>query len=1323
MNHIFMLASHEGVEDNFKANLDMESPDDASLVEQTLGKSIELDLEGAEDKPKSNTNSITLKDLQTQIEDLRSESPPKSCECLKWFPFRIHFKSVASGYQDQLDFLRALQLFLRSEENGKEIVTLELLVDISSRCRVCFPRTPSPSYSSTSSIQPDLINTVRDESSIEIQTVWDDVRLQLRHHLLDRLSPRISEHSEPGRTLSDPSIAERIYCLQHLFFLYPESEVLAIYQTLRSQFTVSLLHSTLSSSTSGGGETGFDRLTVGFRSVVPLLSRALIEEIHVLSHSVDQHSILSFLNAAYLDTVARELASLMERAYGAALRDNTTVTSKNRKFSTKSQVSAAPVELFRKSRTFSLTSHQLGSLTQLACTLLEFESTIKELIRKMAHISCTGHPPCIKGISRRKSSIDVTANNKKATLTTQSPQHLEVQFLEFDWRLAFKGLVPQMAHCVKVVLGDICTRSLQQEEALYSEGETSLALISTQDLKTTSAISNYLHSKREMPKMIAHFCGAIMKELNALLPLAAACRDSSLLEVRITFVEACGAASFAMLDRVQERASEVPASAPLKNLPALLATVIYLDQQLQHYHAKLKDSSTAVAKVPLTLLPIQKCQDVAETIREQLTTYGIQVCSTCLLQDAESYHWDDPKPFDEGERCSFSVQMWYYFLCGLRSDLWPVLPAALSKELLGNVLSETLQLLLQRYALARPSYRRHQRIRCDITAVLLYVEELMWSVCDTPEGLVHITSSSGTNAKMNSSKWPNTIHSLCNQLLTVLTIVTSPLSSVYRAFVNNPGPTTQLVESPVVQWLNAIDPDLFTEQIIDEGLKDQAASTCQLRLLTSDPGNDPKMLLRILLFRDCHLSRILLQNSYFWQEADIATSSESHKAGDDFLAALFNILILLNDVPMALTQTFQPYMERTQLWRHLFTLADTSQSVPALIECLRESVIKSTNGLLVHLVSMVVSWQATTNPTVDLNQLNIPKCLLAIVPKEWNYTQEPKGNDKSLIAFTIQALTLVFTSLPQVIEAVPLPIWLLFHEAEKHLSQYAQQLRSAGLLIWALLSCFIQSMEEPETLEQISGLALNQQATECLSLLAECLKAAVGVPHKGVPKPTLQIVLQTMEDKMPNWINIQLQKAQKCYSESIFEQAKESGVAEAELTEQKIGLMLLEVCHKAGGSDYLRQIYHIIQGNEELLISKLCGHSDSGQTSSLVNFAYGQESHSDMQHFNPLFQFDHLGKTKLEQNELVDWAWDWSRLLPTVQGMSEVTFKTLLANRWEMRDDAELDDEERTMVEDLRRVYFVYNSNSEQQDLSEAVEEKGEETQGEAFPVDKSTAQ
>lgn len=87
-----------------------------------------------------------------------------------------------------------------------------------------------------------------------------------------------------------------------------------------------------------------------------------------------------------------------------------------------------------------------------------------------------------------------------------------------------------------------------------------------------------------------------MSELDIFLPLAAACSDSSLLEVRSSFVEACGRAAFAMMGRLQERALEVPSSAPMKNLPALLSSCVFVRQQLQKYHDRLKDPRNA-AKV------------------------------------------------------------------------------------------------------------------------------------------------------------------------------------------------------------------------------------------------------------------------------------------------------------------------------------------------------------------------------------------------------------------------------------------------------------------------------------------------------------------------------------------------------------------------------------------------------------------------------------------------------------------------------------------------------------------------------------------------------
>lgn len=106
-------------------------------------------------------------------------------------------------------------------------------------------------------------------------------------------------------------------------------------QGLRSRSVQVLLLSALSSSP--GGETGFDRLAIGFRSVVPALTQALTEELHVLSRLAELHTILGFLNVAYLSTVARELASLMERECETALRDNTTLTNKIKKYSARSR--------------------------------------------------------------------------------------------------------------------------------------------------------------------------------------------------------------------------------------------------------------------------------------------------------------------------------------------------------------------------------------------------------------------------------------------------------------------------------------------------------------------------------------------------------------------------------------------------------------------------------------------------------------------------------------------------------------------------------------------------------------------------------------------------------------------------------------------------------------------------------------------------------------------------------------------------------------------------------------------------------------------------
>lgn len=39
------------------------------------------------------------------------------------------------------------------------------------------------------------------------------------------------------------------------------------------------------------------------------------------------------------------------------------------------------------------------------------------------------------------------------------------------------------------------------------------------------------------------------------------------------------------------------------------------------------------------------------------------------------------------------------------------------------------------------------------------------------------------------------------------------------------------------------------------------------------------------------------------------------------MMSLFNLFSCLNNVPKALTQALQPYLERAHIWEHLYTLA------------------------------------------------------------------------------------------------------------------------------------------------------------------------------------------------------------------------------------------------------------------------------------------------------------------------------------------------------------------------------------------------------------------
>eukprot|EP00076_Gallus_gallus_P035404 XP_025000942.1 uncharacterized protein KIAA0825 homolog isoform X4 [Gallus gallus] len=1172
-------------------------------------------LNDLDEKIKKNSSSMEqcLKDLQSEVNEICTDEMLQSTDdCLQWLNncSFVSLRPSSTQHGELMAFLRTLQRLLKNEQNQEEMI-LHFLLDLSSQCGVSFPSSPSGmSFEFTSSL-----HAIEDDSTMDVKSLWDDVRLHLRRFLVNRLQSQ----EETNPSASQQQIQLKTQCIQQLLFLYPGSEVLSKYQNMQNKMVRDLLQNCVLSSC---GETNFDKVVHGYQSSIPTLCTIIKEDFYILSGTIDPSSSLKFINETYLDTITEEITVLLERLCELQFKENALHVVKANKISKKHRRTVHAVasqEYHKKGRNFCLTLYQLKCLSQLIKLFLFMEEKIEELSAEIL-------------------------------------------------------LMPLFSEKNKNVQGVLKKAS---GELLIGETRANEASVLPEPLL-----------------QVKEFCSDIMGELDTLLPLALACRDDSLQEIRANFVEACSKVATAVLARLEEKSEDVPSKAPLQNLYAALSTAIYVYQHFTMYSNLMRESS----KKPLFLVPVQQYQEFINVLQFQVTNYCVRVCATSILQDAESHHWDDYKAFYEGERCSFSVQMWHYFCCALHHDLWTILPPKLAQEILTDVLEQSLAVLSSRYSQACPSYKRTPQIRIDIAAILMSTENMLWSVCSSVQEFL--------NPHEDRDLKIYKIHSHCNNMLSVLAILTSPLKDLYEMLLNNSGehPPRGFFDSfyNPLHWLFCI-PSSSASLLKSPSAREMAAQG-QLKLLLSQPYCNLNLLLETLLYHDCLLVRILLKSSRSEVLAGDEQSSLSDEINNKEPTLIETIFAILSDCilsPKSLGIAFEAYMEKEQLWDCLYnmTVSSCGESEPEVIRCLKLTLINSVKGIVKQIVSLMHSWEATENYGTYQHKQIVPESLLKTVPKEWNYTpreMKRKESGKCFTRLAAQAVSIVISKLPTVIACLPPPIKYFFFLAERKMSRNFAELKKAGLLVWNLIVIICRIFEDGNTAELLTGATLDRWSKEKLSLVRVCLESIMGKQKSG-PKQVTQKVIQSIEQQRPNWIESQLLKARKlstdCGSDAI-----EGAVLEQEgiafgFTEQKINMMVLDICHKPGGSEYLRQIYHIIRLNEEYLNEQLsCENSPEENITSNQSLLLTLKGREEQAVFNP-FQVHSQSCAKVfNQSTITEWNWDWSDLLPSCLGLNQMTFRVLLTHRWEMKEGADLEDEEKVMVEHLKNVYLTQST-------------------------------
>ncbi|CAM9985732.1 unnamed protein product [Lampetra fluviatilis] len=1180
------------------------------------------------------------------------EPPARAAEQLAW----LARKDMGSLWPSQTPqpkvarFLSEILRMLRSEQ-GLDDEVLQLLLEISSRSGVLFPSHPSGTAFQFSSLAS--LNAAEDTSALDVQSLWESTRLHLRTHLLRRLAA-ISAATGTARAQH----LTRLRCLQSLAFLYPPDEFLPKYKTMRAKQLQDLLRRcgmNPAKEFESGSAVNLGSFALSLAEAVPQICMLMVED-HAAVGGVAGCEVASrFLQEVFLEEIEEELVGALGQPLLLLLPDGPACKDGRRPTGKRNTVDESAM----------LAQDTLSQLTRVMSSLLKMDKRLRELAwSALASSAGVNEGPLKKG---SPGLVSPEPHSKKKPGTSQA--------LEWEWKTLFQDLSGPMARSLLQTGAEITGRWSQKSPA----GGPSLLV--------SASVMEGGGSHRCTVFEASAFCAGVADELEFFFPLAVAGREGPLREVGTAFVSVCCDVTACVLRRLREYGRGGADDGPVNTLYTALSSAAFMHGRLRSFCDALADRSFTL---PLSAT-LKQWQEFMSGICDSITDYHVGVLTTSILHDSESHHWADPRPFYEGERCSFSLQMWHCHLGALWSDLRRSLTPALARSLLASVLGRSLAPLAARYARARPSERRTPQVRADITAALAYSAWHLLGVCRGWRELLEPEGSGGDeHAELLSP-----IHAHCGSLLATLAVGTAPLDQLHLAFkdgfpaveraprLRKDGPRPGL--APL--WLQWMRPGLFgkgPERVYEH-----------VRLLLAQPRLDRDLLVQTLAFENGLLSKALLVNTGVEQWRPQQRANAGPEGGGRSLAqAVLLTLGSCEGSPCVLRDVMREYLDRHALWDHVVISpeGDGSQE-SAVSESLRLLLSPARDVLLLPVLELLEASRAAGSDAAK----ELPPSLVGKIPPEWGFSASQKQGFPGTVDFVERALEATVQTLPLAAASISTPIKVFFSSVAPEDGGGAagglSKLRPphGSLLLYALCALLCRTLKDGNAVEEATGVTLDRAAAEALALVADCVRAVAmeGRDDSGDGgggdgcSPSVRRTVQALRKRRPGWVEATLARAarivgaQRCDAESGTRGAARPLVLPPAAPPSR---------RRPGGPLYLRRIHHAVSTNEMWLAQQLGGDRRVQVEQTPAEFVLSDsEPPSD---FNPVSSLCHIGTEPLQQAQLFSWPWDWSALLQAHLGLTKPSFACLLANRWEMQEDATLDEEERVMVEHLRNVYL-----------------------------------
>ncbi|KAK4327864.1 hypothetical protein Pmani_001671 [Petrolisthes manimaculis] len=420
-----------------------------------------------------------------------------------------------------------------------------------------------------------------------------------------------------------------------------------------------------------------------------------------------------------------------------------------------------------------------------------------------------------------------------------------------------------------------------------------------------------------------------------------------------------------MLDHIKRLCESAYSTNNFRAIILCLASAVLVRSRLNAYKDIL---SQPVSKNLTTTLA--RCGEVVEFLLQSALSYTSDLLHSALLHDAQSHDWTSKKPYGEGCQSSLTLQMWAFYMQGVRNDLWKHTSPRISESILASILTDTLSLLVTRYLQIDPSEARLPQYRADIIAILTVVASLLPSLMPSPVLFFSVRLHESVALPL---------HRRADLLLKLAAIKSAPIELLAKVFSKGFQQTPENVEDPSTEteeecpirikstpaWLTFLNPILFPAGKSSlRYLSDPVAVYLSLLTAASRPQPQFPLIVRGLLMRGSLGTKTLLGGL---QDVPGQVSAgnpcggplcQPHLCAPPLIphtvyAAICQVLVQCVDNVSALSSIITPGIKQTAVWDSLDRTQVWNLQRPAWHHALVQLVSPSVAGVVAEVLSSV----------------------------------------------------------------------------------------------------------------------------------------------------------------------------------------------------------------------------------------------------------------------------------------------------------------------------------------------------------------------------------